>query len=129
VNQPAPPRARKSRFQRAGVPTAPTAEPEDQAVPAAPAPVQPPARPEPPAAAPAPSAPPAAGPEPQDQAQPETWDARMSMTLSRQMKRDLDLARADDGIEGTARVRAMIRLWQQDERLRRRVDKLAKSLR
>jgi outer membrane biosynthesis protein TonB len=127
VNQPAPPRARKSRFQRAGVPTAPTAEPEDQAAPApAPAPAPPaPARPEP-TAAPAPSAPQAA---PADSPEPETWDARMSMTLSRQMKRDLDLARTDDGIEGTARVRAMIRLWQQDERLRRRVDKLAKSLR
>ena len=129
MNQPAPARARKSRFQRASAPTAPTAEPEDQAATAAAPAVQPPARPEPPAPSPATSAPPAAHPEHHDQAPPETWDARMSMTLSRAMKRDLDLARADDGIEGTARVRAMIRLWQQDERLRRRVDKLAKSLR
>jgi hypothetical protein len=86
-----------------------------------------------PAPAPAPEEPAAAVPEPeteaQDQARPETWDARMSMTLSKEMKRALDLARADDGIEGTARLRAMIRLWQQDERHRRRVDRLAKSLR
>lgn len=57
------------------------------------------------------------------------WDARMSLTLSKQMKRALDSARVDDGVEGTARIRAMITLWQDDERFRNRVDKLAKTLR
>jgi hypothetical protein len=57
------------------------------------------------------------------------WDARMSLTLSKPMKRSLDMARADDGIEGTARIRAMIALWEQDERIRRRIDKMAKSYR
>jgi hypothetical protein len=61
--------------------------------------------------------------------EPARWDARMSLTLSKEMKRDLDVARADDGVEGTARIRAMITLWQEDERLRRRIDKLAKTLR
>jgi hypothetical protein len=51
------------------------------------------------------------------------------MTASREMKRDLDTARIDDGSEVTARLRAMIALWQQDARLRARVDELARELR
>ena len=57
------------------------------------------------------------------------WAARISMTVSPAMKRDLELARLDDGIEVTARLRAMITLWQQDPKLRARVDKLARDLR
>jgi hypothetical protein len=67
-------------------------------------------------------------PEPaprEDEARSQAWDARMSLTLSKEMKRALDVARVDDGLEGTARIRAMITLWQEDARLRRRVDKLA----
>jgi hypothetical protein len=75
------------------------------------------------AAAPVPAAMPAT------QARPPAWDARLSLTLSQEMKRALDLARVADGIEGTARIRAMITLWQDDERLRNRIDKLAKTLR
>jgi hypothetical protein len=67
-------------------------------------------------------------PMPAEQDRPPAWDARFSLTLSREMKRDLDRARADDGIEGTARIRAMITLWQEDDRLRARIDKLAKTL-
>jgi hypothetical protein len=66
---------------------------------------------------------------PAEQEHPPAWDARMSLTLSKEMKRALDVARADDGVEGTARIRAMITLWQEDDRLRRRIDKLAKTLR
>jgi hypothetical protein len=78
------------------------------------------------------SAPPASPPPaamPATQTRPPTWDARLSLTLSQEMKRALDLAKVEDGIEGTARIRAMITLWQDDERLRHRIDRLAKTLR
>jgi hypothetical protein len=70
-----------------------------------------------------------AAPMPAEQARPEKWPARISMTASQEMKRDLELARLDDGIEVTARLRAMITLWQEDPKLRARVDKLARDLR
>jgi hypothetical protein len=75
----------------------------------------------------APAAAPAAMPATQQR--PPAWDARLSLTLSQEMKRALDLAKVEDGIEGTARIRAMITLWQDDERLRNRIDRLAKTLR
>lgn len=59
----------------------------------------------------------------------EKWPARISMTASREMKRELEAARIDDGIEVTARLRAMISLWQSDPELRARVDELARGLR
>jgi hypothetical protein len=68
-------------------------------------------------------------PMPAQQDQPVKWAARISMTASPEMKRDLELARLDDGIEVTARLRAMIALWQEDPKLRARVDKMAKDLR
>jgi hypothetical protein len=71
----------------------------------------------------------AVAPMPAEQDRPEKWPARISMTTSRQMKRDLEIARVDDGIEVTARLRAMIALWQEDPKLRARVDKLAKDMR
>lgn len=64
-----------------------------------------------------------------EQGRPDKWPARISMKASPQMKRDLELARLDDGIEMTARIRAMITLWQSDKRIRGQVDKLAKNLR
>lgn len=57
------------------------------------------------------------------------WDSRLSVTLSAEMKRWLDLARVDDGIEATARIRAMIVAWHENERLRARIDRAAKTLR
>lgn len=66
---------------------------------------------------------------PAEQDKPQAWPARISMTASPDMKRDLEVARLDDGIEVTARLRAMITLWQDDPKLRARVDKLAKDLR
>ena len=68
-------------------------------------------------------------PMPAEQDRPERWPARISMTASKEQKRDLEAARLDDGIEVTARLRAMITLWQEDPKLRTRVDKLAKDLR
>lgn len=57
------------------------------------------------------------------------FDARMSLTLDPGQKRLLDLTRVDDGIEATARIRAMIALYGHDPRLRKRVDRVAKSWR
>jgi len=72
---------------------------------------------------------PAPAPMAAEQSRPDKWSARISMTASPEMKRELELARLDDGIEVTARLRAMITLWQTDVRLRARVDKLARTLR
>jgi hypothetical protein len=66
---------------------------------------------------------------PAEQPKAEKWPARISMTASREMKRNLEAARLDDGIEVTARLRAMITLWQEDPQLRARVDELARALR
>jgi hypothetical protein len=60
---------------------------------------------------------------------PAAYSARISLTTTPEMKRDLDMARVEDGVEATARIRAMISLWQDDPRLRARVDKLARNLR
>jgi hypothetical protein len=64
-----------------------------------------------------------------EQTKPKKWPARISMTASEDMARALELARVDDGIEVTARLRAMITLWQDDPKLRARIDKLARDLR
>jgi hypothetical protein len=64
-----------------------------------------------------------------DEPKAEKWPARISMTASRDMKRQLEQARLDDGIEVTARLRAMITLWLDDPQLRARVDELARALR
>lgn len=52
-------------------------------------------------------------------------EKRVNLPLQGELHRDLALARIDDGIEATIRVRAMIELWRHDPRLRKRVDKLA----
>lgn len=79
--------------------------------------------------APQQQAPKPAAPMPAEQDKPEKFPARISMTATPDMKRDLELARLDDGIEVTARLRAMITLWQEDPKLRARIDKRAKDLR
>ena len=73
--------------------------------------------------------PPAPEPMPAEQTRPAAYSARIHLTTTREQTRALAQARVDDGIEVTARVRAMIALWMEDERLRRRIDKLAKSWR
>jgi hypothetical protein len=67
---------------------------------------------------------------PAEQGRPRAfYSARISHTTTPDQKRALDLARVEDGIEATARLRAMTQLWMEDERLRARVDKLARTLR
>lgn len=127
------PARRGSRFKTVGTVTAPTAEPADQPAPQgrpAPAPAEPPepeavtAEAEAPQGRPVP-APSRPGRAPAKEVVPPKYDARMSLTLPQEMKQALDIARAMDRIEGTARIRAMIRLWQTDDRFRRRVDRAA----
>lgn len=65
--------------------------------------------------------------DPGGQPKGRRWAARASLTLTAEQKQALDIARALDGIPDTARIRAMISLWQDDERIRARVDKLARS--
>ena len=69
----------------------------------------------------------APGPMPAEQAGAKRWNARANLTLTSEQKQALDMARAMDGIPDTARLRAMISLWPNDERIRARVDKLARS--
>jgi hypothetical protein len=66
---------------------------------------------------------------PAEQRKPPTWDARISLTTSKEMKRAFDQARIEDGIEATARIRALMQLWIDDPRLRARANKLARTLR
>ena len=57
------------------------------------------------------------------------WSVRVPLNVDEEMRRALEVARMDDRIETTARVRAMIQLWQEDERLRARINKRAKDMR
>jgi hypothetical protein len=80
------------------------------------------------AAAPAPLA---AGPPPEDDQprQAKEWPRRIPLNVDDEMRRALEQARVDDRIETTARIRAMIRLWQTDETFRAAVDALAPEFR
>jgi hypothetical protein len=71
----------------------------------------------------------AAAPMPAETQKTGIYSKRIPLMTTPEMHRALVQARTDDGIEATARIRAMITLWQSDDRLRARVDKLAKSLR
>ncbi|MEV5880713.1 hypothetical protein AB0L75_42385 [Streptomyces sp. NPDC052101] len=76
-----------------------------------------------PAAAAAPVAMPA-----EQEAPRSLYSARITFTTTPEQRRALELAKVDDGIDKTARIRAMVALWEQDDRLRRRVDKLARTM-
>jgi hypothetical protein len=54
---------------------------------------------------------------------------RISITLTIGQIQALRIARAQDGIQATARIRAMIGLWQDDPELRDRIDRLARDWR
>jgi|SRR5579875_1174083 len=54
-----------------------------------------------------------------------TYPVRVPMQTNADQKRALEQARVDDGIQATARLRAMVALWMTDDRVRARVDKLA----
>lgn len=56
------------------------------------------------------------------------YSARITFTTTEQQRRALEAAKLEDRIDKTARLRAMVALWEQDERLRKRVDKLARSM-
>jgi hypothetical protein len=67
------------------------------------------------------------GPMPAEADRPEAYAARIPLKVPADMKRDLVLAHADDGIEVSARIRAMIALWQQGGKFRAEVDKMART--
>jgi hypothetical protein len=78
-------------------------------------------------AAPAPLA---AGPPPADQPRPvKAWPVRIPLNVDDEMRRALEQARTAYRIETTARIRAMISLWQEDETFRARVNELAPDFR
>jgi hypothetical protein len=52
---------------------------------------------------------------------------RLNLPLPEDMMKDLQRARLEDGTEATARIRAMIWYWQEDERFRARVDRKARE--
>ncbi|MGW4954585.1 hypothetical protein [Streptomyces parvulus] len=56
------------------------------------------------------------------------YSARITFTTTEQQRRALEAAKLEDRIDKTARLRAMVALWEQDERLRKRVDKLARTM-
>jgi hypothetical protein len=74
---------------------------------------------------------PAAGPRPApaEQPSPGAYGARVNLTMSPEMKRDLELARIEDRIELTSRIMAMITLWLTDPGYRAAVDELAAQMR
>lgn len=61
-----------------------------------------------------------------DPQEPRKNTGRVAVPMPKDMRDDLALARIDDGVEATVRIRAMVELWQRDHRLRQRIDKLAK---
>jgi hypothetical protein len=61
-----------------------------------------------------------------DPQEPRKNTGRVAVPMPKDMRNDLALARIEDGVEATVRIRAMVELWQKDRRLRQRVDKLAK---
>ncbi|MFF6984220.1 hypothetical protein ACFZAV_42660 [Streptomyces sp. NPDC008343] len=56
------------------------------------------------------------------------YSARITFTTTEQQRKALEEAKITDRIDKTARLRAMVALWEQDERLRKRVDKLAQTM-
>jgi hypothetical protein len=57
------------------------------------------------------------------------YPVRVPMQTNAEQKRALEQARVDDGIQATARLRAMVALWMTDDRIKAKVDKLAPSWR
>jgi hypothetical protein len=81
------------------------------------------------AAAPAPLA--AGPPPPEEQPRPakKKYPERIPLNVDDEMRRALEQARVNDRVETTARIRAMIHLWQEDETFRARVNELAPDFR
>lgn len=72
-----------------------------------------------------PAAPTRRGPVDPPEPQGIVGEKRINLPLQTELHRALSQARVDDGVEATIRLRAMIELWRHDERLRKRVDRLA----
>lgn len=70
-----------------------------------------------------------AAPMPADRPRAKEWPVRIPLNVDDEMRRALEQARVDDRIETTARIRAMIHLWQEDQAFRDRVNELAPSFR
>lgn len=66
---------------------------------------------------------------PAEQDKPIMYSDRINLTVTPEQKRALALAKVDDGIDGTARIRAMITMWQDDEKLRAKIDREARRMR
>lgn len=64
-------------------------------------------------------------PMPDEQPKRAAWEERIPFTTNREQSQALKQARLDDGIQATARLRAMVALWMEDDRIRARVNKLA----
>lgn len=68
-----------------------------------------------------------AAPMAAEQPKPQRYPNRFSLPLTDEQHKALIMARAEDGIEGSYRVRAALSLWLEDDRLRKRIDKLARE--
>jgi hypothetical protein len=70
----------------------------------------------------------AAGRMPAEQVKPGAfYDCRLSITTTPAQVQALRAARLADGIQATARLRAMIDLWERDPKIRERIDKIARD--
>lgn len=66
-----------------------------------------------------------AGPPAEQERPAAFYSERLSITTTAAQIQALRAARLADGIQATARLRAMIALWQDDPKIRARIDKLA----
>lgn len=62
---------------------------------------------------------------PAEQKPQATYDKRIPFMTDAEQHKALAMARLEDGIEATTRLRAMVKLWMESEQFRKRVDKLA----
>ena len=69
----------------------------------------------------------AAAPMPAEQKKEDAFPHRVTLPLTVDQWQALKQARIEDEIEHSYRVRAAVMLWMEDERLRARIDKLAKQ--
>ena len=68
-----------------------------------------------------------AAPMPAQQASEAAFPHRVTLPLTADQWQALKQARNEDDIEHSYRVRAAVMLWMEDDRLRARIDKLAKQ--
>lgn len=66
---------------------------------------------------------------PAEQEKPVIYDEQINLTVAKEQKRVLQIAKIGHGIDATARIRAMISLWESDEKLRSKTDREARRMR